>query len=204
MESGPVGYVGSKQNLDLQPSERYLCDKMCQVWRMKLTGCVAKWKTVGSYSEGKRRLLNYVTNLLSFQSLRIAGRKVAPAFILSSLGTYAHCSGTPHIMSKLFQLTPEQLALSEQRKAKRAKLKAATVDETKGHILRRKWVQLSVALDIDAYRPVKVMTWNVSASCSAHNAFNNSLVYSYLRNVLSVSHAYLFVIEWPQTWLSRT
>jgi RNA exonuclease NGL2 len=70
-------------------------------------------------------------------------------------------------MSKHFRPTPEQLALSEQRKAKKAKLSAtaahAPVDETKGSILARKWIQLPITPDIEIGQRVKVMTWNVSA-----------------------------------------
>jgi hypothetical protein len=84
-------------------------------------------------------------------------------------------------MSKRFQPTPEQLVLSEQRKAKKAKLSAsavpATIDETKGRILARKWVQLPIAPPIDVSRVVKVMTWNVSAIRSSRKVFRDLYVF---------------------------
>ncbi|KIM85320.1 hypothetical protein PILCRDRAFT_66690 [Piloderma croceum F 1598] len=72
-------------------------------------------------------------------------------------------------MSKRFQLTPEQLALSEQRKAKKAKLSEnfapTKFDEPNSRILSRKWVQLPIAPGLDIGRCVKVLTWNLLAQC---------------------------------------
>jgi hypothetical protein len=66
-------------------------------------------------------------------------------------------------MSKRFQLTPEQLALSEQRKAKLSENSTPSkFDETNSRILSRKWVQLPIAPGLDVGRRVKVLTWNVS------------------------------------------
>jgi len=99
-------------------------------------------------------------------------------------------------MSKRFQLTPEQLALSEQRKAKKVKLSensAMESDETNIRILSRKWVQLPIAPSLDVGRRVKVLTWNVSTIRSSHNAINDLYIYSSLHNVLFVSFIYLLL-----------
>lgn len=75
---------------------------------------------------------------------------------------------TLRIMSKHYQPTPEQIALSEERKAKRRMKLAAmptatpTADDTKGRILERKWIELPVPQNVDATRRIKFMTWNVS------------------------------------------
>lgn len=72
------------------------------------------------------------------------------------------------IMSKCYELTPKQLALSQERKVKKAKLatEKATVEEDKGRILDRKWIQLR-STDAQEYpiQRVKVMTWNVCLFC---------------------------------------
>jgi len=96
--------------------------------------------------------------------LKMMRRAVAPAF---KRGTHSY--PTLQNMSKPFQPTPEQLALLALRKAKKAKSPStspATVDEAKGHILTRKWIQLPIAPDMAVRRPVKVMTWNVGLICS--------------------------------------
>jgi hypothetical protein len=81
------------------------------------------------------------------------------------------------VTSKRFQPTPEQLTLSAERKSKKAKLSAsatpAPVEETKGRILKRKWIELSIKPDATASRRIKVMTWNVSGTRSSHKVINN-------------------------------
>jgi hypothetical protein len=67
---------------------------------------------------------------------------------------------------KNLNLSPEQLALSEQRKQK--KLLAQTrapklIDLEKGQILPRKWITLPDV--VVPNQRVKVMTWNVCYSC---------------------------------------
>ena len=110
-------------------------------------------------------------------------------------------------MSKRFQPTPEQLVLSKQRKAKKAKLSEnpapPTVVEAKGSILARKWVQLPVTRDLDVGRRVKVMTWNVSAFRYSHNAISDRYIYSYLHNVLFVSRVYFLLNDFRRGYLGR-
>ncbi|KAJ6604734.1 Endonuclease/exonuclease/phosphatase [Mycena vulgaris] len=72
-------------------------------------------------------------------------------------------------MSKRFQLTPEQIALSEERKAKKQKLQnqappSNNVDESHGSILPRPWINLECAEHQDGIH-VKLLTWNLLAQC---------------------------------------
>ena len=71
-------------------------------------------------------------------------------------------------MSKCYEPTSKQLALSQERKVKKAKLatEKTTVEEDKGRILDRKWIQLR-STDAQEYpiQRVKVMTWNVCLFC---------------------------------------
>ncbi|KAJ7487688.1 Endonuclease/exonuclease/phosphatase [Mycena galericulata] len=72
-------------------------------------------------------------------------------------------------MPKNFQRTPEQIALSEERKAKRQKLQEQppapdNTQENKGAILPRPWINLDCAGSQDGIR-VKLMTWNLLAQC---------------------------------------
>ncbi|KAJ7110130.1 Endonuclease/exonuclease/phosphatase [Mycena epipterygia] len=72
-------------------------------------------------------------------------------------------------MSKRFPLTPEQIALSEERKAKKQKLQNQApppnnVEEIKGSILARPWIDLERTEHRDGFR-VKIMTWNLLAQC---------------------------------------
>lgn len=72
-----------------------------------------------------------------------------------------------------YQLTPEQIALQQERKRKKelAKQLASTAaaptvaDGTNdgGNILLREWVKLRDARN--GFSPLKVMTWNVRATC---------------------------------------
>jgi len=67
--------------------------------------------------------------------------------------------------SRRFQPTPEQLALSEQRKAKKEKnaaLPQQPENSDAGRIIERSWIpiQSSHERQHDAQR-VKVLTWNV-------------------------------------------
>lgn len=109
--------------------------------------------------------------------LRVAGQKVLLDFTSKALRAHARHSAIPQVMSKRFDRTPEQLALSEQRKAKKAKLLTTaaptTVGETKGSILARKWIQLPILSDIEMGPRVKVMTWNVSTIRSSLNMISN-------------------------------
>ncbi|KAF7966069.1 hypothetical protein HWV62_40224 [Athelia sp. TMB] len=75
-------------------------------------------------------------------------------------------------MSKPYQPTPEQIARAEQKRAKRAQLATAgkpkaspVVDDTKGLILPRKWIDLPTPEPLINSMRVKIMTWNVTA-CS--------------------------------------
>jgi hypothetical protein len=106
-----------------------------------------------------------------------SGRKRASVFILKALGIHTrHASSQTMSESKRFQLTPEQLALSEQRKAKKATLSENSAptkyDKMNSRILSRKWVQLPIAPGQDIGRRVKVLTWNVSAIRSSRMALN--------------------------------
>ncbi|KAF8832424.1 hypothetical protein HHX47_DHR1001549 [Lentinula edodes] len=68
--------------------------------------------------------------------------------------------------SKRPSLTAEQLALSEARKAKKAKQNVAApttaslVDEVKGRIIDRKWIQIKDADNVPSGHRVKILTWN--------------------------------------------
>lgn len=70
-------------------------------------------------------------------------------------------------MSKRFQPTPMQIALAEERKAKKVKLAgtatASAIDDDKGRILSREWIQLQSTDNVDDVRHLKIMTWNVCA-----------------------------------------
>ena len=73
-------------------------------------------------------------------------------------------------MSKPYQPTPEQIALAEQKRAKRAQLATAgnpkaapVVDDAKGLILPRKWIDLPTPESSNKCMRFKIMTWNVSA-----------------------------------------
>ncbi|KAJ7103441.1 Endonuclease/exonuclease/phosphatase [Mycena belliarum] len=72
-------------------------------------------------------------------------------------------------MSKRFQLTPEQIALSEERKAKKQKLQSqpspsGNGDGIDGCILTRPWISLKHAENLDGVR-LKLLTWNMLAQC---------------------------------------
>jgi RNA exonuclease NGL2 len=71
-------------------------------------------------------------------------------------------------MSKRFQLTPEQIALSEERKAKKQKMQTQALpnngDASKASILIRPWLDLDSAKLGDGIR-VKLLTWNLLAQC---------------------------------------
>ncbi|KAJ7181744.1 Endonuclease/exonuclease/phosphatase [Mycena crocata] len=71
-------------------------------------------------------------------------------------------------MSRRFQLTPEQIALSEERKAKKQKIQTQAttpnVADDKGSILHRPWISLKHADHPDAIH-LKLMTWNLLAQC---------------------------------------
>ncbi|KAJ6575204.1 Endonuclease/exonuclease/phosphatase [Mycena capillaripes] len=71
-------------------------------------------------------------------------------------------------MSKRFQLTPEQIALSEERKAKKQKTQAEAppnnVDAIASKILARPWIDLGHVRQEDEIR-VKLFTWNLLAQC---------------------------------------
>ncbi|KAJ6519910.1 Endonuclease/exonuclease/phosphatase [Mycena sanguinolenta] len=70
-------------------------------------------------------------------------------------------------MSKRFQLTPEQLAISEERKAKKQKLPQATVQQsnnTEARILVRPWLSMQNTAPGDGIR-VKIFSWNLLAQC---------------------------------------
>ncbi|KAJ7837526.1 Endonuclease/exonuclease/phosphatase [Mycena olivaceomarginata] len=65
-------------------------------------------------------------------------------------------------MSKRFQLTPEQIALSEERKAKKQKLQAQA--QTEERLLARPWLNLDNTTPANGIR-VKLLTWNLLAQC---------------------------------------
>ena len=64
---------------------------------------------------------------------------------------------------KVFQLTPEQIALSQARKAKKLQSPTSVESNIKGNILQRPWIQLpSVDFNIKPESErVKLFTWNV-------------------------------------------
>ncbi|KAJ7293660.1 Endonuclease/exonuclease/phosphatase [Mycena rebaudengoi] len=73
-------------------------------------------------------------------------------------------------MSKRYQLTPEQIALSEERKAKKQKQAQepppATEEAPQASIKSRPWIDLQrPAENIDGFQRVKLMTWNLLAQC---------------------------------------
>ncbi|KIK71097.1 hypothetical protein GYMLUDRAFT_66309 [Collybiopsis luxurians FD-317 M1] len=67
-------------------------------------------------------------------------------------------------------LTPQQLALQEARKAKKAKQNAeapaaaSLVNTEKGRIVERKWIQIKNPEEFNGHR-VKIVTWNLLAQC---------------------------------------
>ncbi|KAK7064155.1 Endo/exonuclease/phosphatase domain-containing protein [Favolaschia claudopus] len=67
---------------------------------------------------------------------------------------------------KHYQLTPEQLALSEERKAKKQKLQPPQVLPTSEHarVLNRPWLDLNQNAEEGAIR-FKLFTWNLLAQC---------------------------------------
>ncbi|KAJ7619112.1 Endonuclease/exonuclease/phosphatase [Mycena polygramma] len=70
-------------------------------------------------------------------------------------------------MSKRFELTPEQIALSEERKAKKQKLQAAppgNVDVVASKILTRPWIDLDHPTGDEGIR-TKLFSWNLLAQC---------------------------------------
>ncbi|KAJ6503446.1 Endonuclease/exonuclease/phosphatase [Mycena vitilis] len=70
-------------------------------------------------------------------------------------------------MSKRFELTPEQIALSEERKAKKQKLQAApppNVDVVASKILTRPWIDLGNSTGDEGVR-TKLFSWNLLAQC---------------------------------------
>ncbi|KAJ7254027.1 Endonuclease/exonuclease/phosphatase [Mycena haematopus] len=70
-------------------------------------------------------------------------------------------------MSKRFQLTPEQLAISEERKAKKQKLPqnaALPPKNAEACILARPWISLDNTTPGDGIR-VKLFSWNLLAQC---------------------------------------
>ncbi|KAF8216137.1 Endonuclease/exonuclease/phosphatase [Mycena galopus ATCC 62051] len=70
-------------------------------------------------------------------------------------------------MSKRFQLTPEQIALSEERKAKKQKLPPATTppqNNADARILTRPWINLDHTTTGNEIR-IKLFTWNLLAQC---------------------------------------
>jgi hypothetical protein len=73
-----------------------------------------------------------------------------------------------YVMMKSFppKLTPEQLALSEDRKLKRRQKQNAaastnTSDVSRGHILGRQWMELPGNRLGDDVWKVKILSWNV-------------------------------------------
>jgi hypothetical protein len=188
---------------------------------------VAKWKTDGSYSKVKtaktvdRGVLKssnvYVIHpnpdrrsscihRIKLSPLRVAGRKLPLEFTSKALRVHVRHSAIPQIMSKRFDRTPEQLALSEQRKAEKAKLLTtatpAMVDETKGSILARKWIQLPILSDIEMRPRVKVMTWNVS-TIALHSTCLVTVHLQLLAQCL-VRELHISVIKKPSTRSCRT
>ena len=87
--------------------------------------------------------------------------------------------------------TLEQLAIAEERKAKKAKVDApaAAVDQGKGQILARKWIQLPAVEYKESMKPVKVT--DLECLCISlfpcHARLVMCVYSSYLHNVLFVS-----------------
>ncbi|KAF5390188.1 hypothetical protein D9757_002845 [Collybiopsis confluens] len=73
--------------------------------------------------------------------------------------------------SKKPSLTPDQLALQEARKVKKAKQNAeasspppSLVDIEKGQIIERKWIQIKNHEELTGHR-ARILTWNLLAQC---------------------------------------
>jgi len=60
-----------------------------------------------------------------------------------------------------FQLTPEQLALSRDRKLKKQQKHVTVKDNEPGPILGRQWLQLEPARRTDGLQRLKILNWNV-------------------------------------------
>lgn len=80
-------------------------------------------------------------------------------------------------MSKRFQMTPEQMALSEERKAKKQKMQSEAplnnVDAIASNTLARPWIDLAHAAQADEIR-VKLFTWNLLAQCLVRECVRNA------------------------------
>ncbi|KAF5374954.1 hypothetical protein D9758_000191 [Tetrapyrgos nigripes] len=66
-------------------------------------------------------------------------------------------------------LTPEQIALSEARKAKRLKQQQEKAslpqNQEQGNVLSRPWLQLEHTRNVDGANRVRIFTWNLLAQC---------------------------------------
>ncbi|KAG6877637.1 hypothetical protein C0993_005346 [Termitomyces sp. T159_Od127] len=66
---------------------------------------------------------------------------------------------------KRYQLTPEQIALSEERKAKKLQNAALQPVNDTGGIIERRWIQTEPRQSSQQGQLVKVFTWNLLAQC---------------------------------------
>ncbi|EPQ60717.1 Endonuclease/exonuclease/phosphatase [Gloeophyllum trabeum ATCC 11539] len=69
-----------------------------------------------------------------------------------------------------YQLTPEQLALQEERRRKKLNAQSQTpkpplINEEKGHVLPREWLKLPESGTNPIAQRIKIMTWNMLAQC---------------------------------------
>ena len=87
------------------------------------------------------------------------------------------CDYVMFVNKMVDRLTPEQLALSEERRLKRQQdvaLKSYNVDDSRGSILHRRWIELPGYGDVEDVWKVKVLSWNV-CPLSFHDCLCNSL-----------------------------
>lgn len=132
--------------------------------------------------------LKTCNSLLTLRVVLSTARYASPSF-----HSLLHCPSAPtsaHITysrrlctmpSKGYQLTPEQIALSGERKRlkllkqkekEQTDLDASSTDEDyRGKILSREWIPLPRSTSSPSgSHVVKVMTWNVSARCIMSSA----------------------------------
>lgn len=108
------------------------------------------------------RVLSRTCFHLSTRSARTCASRLGPLQSLSQMST------------NRYELTPEQLALAEERQRKRLerekeRAKAAKQQDPRAQILSRGWMKLKEPMDDS--RTVKVVSWNVCLFLCCNTAF---------------------------------
>lgn len=112
---------------------------------------------------------NTSTGPLTLAFTLTARGTVLPAF--AWVHNIRHSSSIRLMSKPNYQPTLEEIALAAEKRAKRARLaatttptapKATVVDNVKGRILPRKWIELPTTEGSKESMRIKIMTWNVS------------------------------------------